>query len=542
MDLAAWLTARPSHTTVRDSGRVPLDKSRNRMPRTTLGVVGALLPDDEPVLHLVAKPRVLFVNKPLLQRLGLDAMVDRALMQMLGLARAPSSVPPGSPVFPVPPMPHAFAWCYAGVQFGVMAGQLGDGRACTVVEFGNGDAPFGELQLKGGLKTPYSRSLDGQLAARSAVKEILLLEYLHALGLPTSRGLAVSLNGGATRRDADLNVKTATVARTVTSGVRIGTFEAQFYTRRHDVLKELADFVIEVHFAHAASLPEQPPVAGSKYHAFLRAAAENVGRMVAGWDAFGFVHGVMNSDNISIHGEALDIGPACMLEDWYDADFTRSADDDHKMYSFGRQREAGRKAVERLALALSPLFQPDDESHLKQAKAALADGIAGYKMSYDDTLVETTAKRLGVSFVESDVKRDIAGATWSALKAAGATRDSAAWQFHALFRTVELTGSLPSEADFAEADALRTLWREHQLQPRFPSATNPALVPTNELVAAAAYSVCEEAHTDKEASTRMHRLVNAFSAPAIFSESSAQYVSGLVKRAPSEVLQQCGCG
>jgi len=196
---------------------------------------------------------------------------------------------------------------YSGHQFGVWAGQLGDGRAILLGEAPSVGSPTGsmELQLKGAGKTPYSRMGDGRAALRSSIREFLCSEAIAALGIPGTRALCVIGSDQPVIRET---VETAAVVTRMSSNfVRFGSFEHWFWNERHDQLKILADYVIALSYPHLADHP-QP------YHALLSEVTKRSAELVAHWQAVGFMHGVLNTDNMSIIGETLDYGPFGFME------------------------------------------------------------------------------------------------------------------------------------------------------------------------------------------------------------------------------------
>ncbi|MFM7522551.1 MAG: protein adenylyltransferase SelO family protein, partial [Betaproteobacteria bacterium] len=196
---------------------------------------------------------------------------------------------------------------YSGHQFGVWAGQLGDGRAILLGEAPAPGSPTGsmELQLKGAGKTPYSRMGDGRAVLRSSVREFLCSEAMAALGIPTTRALCVIGSDQPVIRET---VETAAVVTRMSPNfVRFGSFEHWFWNERHDELKVLADYVIALSYPHLADHPHP-------YHALLREVTQRSAELVAQWQAVGFMHGVLNTDNMSIMGETLDYGPFGFME------------------------------------------------------------------------------------------------------------------------------------------------------------------------------------------------------------------------------------
>ena len=249
-----------------------------------------------------------------------------------------------------------YAANYGGHQFGHWAGQLGDGRAITLGETINAAGERWELQLKGAGPTPYSRSADGRAVLRSSIREFLCSEAMHHLGVPTTRALSLVATGEAVVRDMfyDGHPKPepgAIVCRVAPSFIRFGNFELPASRGDNALLRQLADFCIRRDF---------PELRGRRRAALRRvvrrrsASAPRV--MVAHWMRVGFVHGVMNTDNMSILGLTIDYGPYGWVDN-YDLDWTPNTTDAHgRRYRFGWQPKIAHWNLARLAQALSPLF------------------------------------------------------------------------------------------------------------------------------------------------------------------------------------------
>jgi len=243
-----------------------------------------------------------------------------------------------------------FAMCYAGHQFGNWAGQLGDGRAINLGEIKNW-----ALQLKGAGPTPYSRTADGLAVLRSSIREYLCSEAMHHLGVPTTRALSLSLTGDQVLRDVlyDGNPayeKGAIVSRVAKTFLRFGNFE--LFAARNDLknLKILADYTIKSHFSHLGNPCKEV------YLKFFQEITNKTLEMIIHWQRVGFVHGVMNTDNMSILGLTIDYGPYGWLEG-FDFGWTpNTTDKQHKRYRFGNQPTIGLWNLYQLANALYPLI------------------------------------------------------------------------------------------------------------------------------------------------------------------------------------------
>ncbi|KAG2451971.1 hypothetical protein HYH02_003744 [Chlamydomonas schloesseri] len=289
------------------------------------------------------------------------------------------------------PLPGArpYAACYGGHQFGQWAGQLGDGRAITLGEVVN-PATGGrwELQLKGAGKTPYSRRADGRAVLRSSLREFVASEAMAALGVPTTRALSLVGTGDKVLRDMFYNGNAkleqgAVVCRVAPSFVRFGTFQLPVSRGAGEVglVQMAADWVVKYHMPHLAAEP-------NPYLGLLREACSRTGRLVAQWQALGFVHGVLNTDNMSILGLTIDYGPYGFL-DVFDPDWTPNLTDaSGRRYSYRNQPEAGQFNVVMLGNALLAA----DLVGREEATAALM----GYSEVLSDTYNALMAAKLGL--------------------------------------------------------------------------------------------------------------------------------------------------
>lgn len=255
-----------------------------------------------------------------------------------------------------------YASNYGGHQFGHWAGQLGDGRAITLGEALGADGQHWALQLKGAGVTPYSRRGDGRAVLRSSIREFLCSEAMHHLGIPTTRALSLVATGDAVVRDMFYNGHPrpepgAIVCRAAPSFTRFGHFELPSARGDTALLRQLADFCIETNFPHLAGRND-------RYAAWFAEVAQRTATLIAEWMRTGFVHGVMNTDNLSITGLTIDYGPYGWLDD-YDPHFTPNTSDTQRRYCFGNQPQIGYWNLQQLAIALSPLF--DDVEPLNAA-------------------------------------------------------------------------------------------------------------------------------------------------------------------------------
>ncbi len=261
-----------------------------------------------------------------------------------------------------------YAMCYGGHQFGNWAGQLGDGRAINIAELNIG-AQNWKFQLKGAGPTPYSRGSDGLAVLRSSIREYLCSEAMHHLGVPTTRALSLVTTGDAVPRDVLYNGNVqnepgAIVCRVSPSFVRFGSFQIFSARGDHDNLKKFTDYVIREHFAEMGAPSKE------MYLKFFAEVSRRTKEMIIHWQRVGFVHGVMNTDNMSILGLTIDYGPYGWLEN-YDPSWTpNTTDSQHRRYRFGNQASVALWNLTQLANALYPLIDeaPPLEKILDQFK------------------------------------------------------------------------------------------------------------------------------------------------------------------------------
>ena len=278
-----------------------------------------------------------------------------------------------------------FAMCYAGHQFGNWAGQLGDGRAINLGEIKNW-----ALQLKGAGPTPYSRTADGLAVLRSSIREYLCSEAMHHLGIPSTRSLSLSLTGDQVLRDVLYNgnpayEKGAIVSRVAKTFLRFGNFE--LFAARNDLknLKTLTDYTIKNHFPRLGNPCKEV------YLKFFQEVTNKTLEMIIHWQRVGFVHGVMNTDNMSILGLTIDYGPYGWLEG-FDLGWTpNTTDKQHKRYRYGNQPNIGLWNLYQLANALYPLI---DEA------APLEKILEGYKSCFAQKSLEMMRAKLGLFLAE----------------------------------------------------------------------------------------------------------------------------------------------
>ncbi len=320
------------------------------------------------------KPMMVHVSPEMCKALGLDpqdAKSDDFLKVFTGNALLPNTEP--------------YAMCYGGHQFGNWAGQLGDGRAINLAEVAHVGKSWA-LQLKGAGETPYSRTADGLAVLRSSIREYLCSEAMHHLGVPTTRALSLALTGDQVLRDVLYNgnpayEKGAIVCRVAPSFIRFGNYEIFASRNDTDTLKTLVDFTIANHFSYLGKPSKDT------YLNFFQEVVHRSLQMVVHWQRVGFVHGVMNTDNMSVLGLTIDYGPYGWLEG-YDPGWTpNTTDNAHKRYRYGAQPEIVLWNLYKLANALYPLIEETEP---------LAAILSGYRERIDTALMAMMRAKLGL--------------------------------------------------------------------------------------------------------------------------------------------------
>lgn len=280
------------------------------------------------------------------------------------------------------------ASCYAGHQFGHYVPRLGDGRAILLGQLRTENHQPWDLQLKGAGQTLYSRGSDGRAVLRSSIREYLCSAAMHGLKVPTTH--ALFLSGSREEVYREQIEPGAMVLRVAPSHIRFGSFEYFFYSQRYADLQRLADYVLEHYYPQL--LTEANP-----YLAFLQEVIDSTARLIARWQAVGFAHGVMNTDNMSIHGITLDYGPFGFVEQ-YDPHYICNHSDHQGRYAFDKQPEIGLFNLSCLAQALLPILHKDADEAVKLAKAALQS----YQDKYETYYAGLMREKLGFINVMKD--------------------------------------------------------------------------------------------------------------------------------------------
>lgn len=320
---------------------------------------------------------------------------SREVMALLGWQEHDSTHPNFAALFAgnhLLPGMQPYATCYGGHQFGHWAGQLGDGRAINLGEIINSSGERWELQLKGAGPTPYSRRADGRAVLRSSVREFLCSEAMHHLGIPTTRALSLVATGDWVMRDMfyDGNPQAepgAIVCRVAPSFLRFGHFELPTQRRDMALLEKLVDFTLTRDYPHLTG-----PLMQRREQWFIEICTRTA-HLIAHWMRVGFVHGVMNTDNMSILGLTIDYGPYGWLED-YEPNWTpNTTDEEGRRYCYGQQPYIGYWNLQRLGEALAPLI-PDIQ--------VLQAGLQAYTTTYQQTFSTLLAAKFGFQALNTD--------------------------------------------------------------------------------------------------------------------------------------------
>jgi len=327
-------------------------------------------------------PKLISYIPELIEALGIDASDPQAAQVFTGSSVTDTCMP--------------YSMRYGGHQFGNWAGQLGDGRAISLGEIKDKSGQHWTLQLKGAGPTPYSRQGDGFAVLRSSIREYMCAEAIHHLGIPTTRSLTLCTTGESIARDVfyDGNVtmeQGAIVCRAAHSFIRFGNFEIHAAYRETDLLKQLADYVINRDFPHLGKVKSGTDNS-EIYQQWFREILQTTADTVAQWQRVGFVHAVMNTDNMSILGQTIDYGPYGWLEE-YDPRWTPNyVDNSMRRYSYGNQPQIALWNLYQLANALVPLFENTEP---------LEEVLGEYRDSFEQIWNQIQANKIGLTEYQS---------------------------------------------------------------------------------------------------------------------------------------------
>ncbi len=358
----------------------------------------------------VPEPRLLFLNQPLLAELGLDAAAlrDADVAALFAGNQLPADAEP-------------IAQAYAGHQFGGFSPQLGDGRALLLGELIDRNGQRRDIALKGSGRTPFSRGGDGKAAVGPMLREVLIGEAMHALGIPTTRALAVAATGETVQRE--LPLPGAVLTRVAASHLRVGTF--QYFAARGDIdaLRRLADYTIARHDDALIDAPD-------RYLGLLRAVSARQATLIAQWMNVGFIHGVMNTDNMALSGQTIDYGP-CAFVEAYDPATVFSSIDHGGRYAYANQPLIARWNLARFAETLLPLISESDAEDARQRAVAQAlEVIDAFPELYAAALLRGQRAKLGLGAATpaDDAADTSLAADWLALLQTQAVDFTLAWR------------------------------------------------------------------------------------------------------------------
>lgn len=400
-------------------------------------------------------PKLVYLNESLFSELGLDTRIpESSRAQAFSAQMLPDDAKP-------------IAQAYAGHQFGQFNPQLGDGRAILLGSLTSKNGSPVEIGFKGSGSTQFSRGGDGKAALGPMLREVLISEYMHAVGVPTTRSLAVTTTGEKVyRQGAETG---AVLTRTAASHVRIGSF--QFFAARdqYDVVEELVDFCIQRHYPELVN-------SSNKALNLLKAVCRKQAQLVSQWLSLGFIHGVMNTDNMLISGETIDYGPCAFMEA-YESMAVFSSIDRNSRYAYGNQRGIAQWNLARFAETLLPLINEDRDTAIEQATNVIKE----FSAVFDDIHHITMSDKIGI-----DSQHENAGdliKQWLELIECNQVdftlaHAKLASQQHA---TTDDFSSL--FAEHSEIEQWLTSWRQtcdEQSQERL--AKNPQLIPRNHVV------------------------------------------------------------
>ena len=455
----------------------------------------------------VISPRLIRINRKLADELRLDAdwLASDDGVRVLAGKDVPEEAAP-------------IAAAYAGHQFGSFVPQLGDGRAVLLGEVIDRNGKRRDIQLKGSGRTPFSRGGDGRAALGPVLREYIVSEAMAALGIPTTRSLAAVLTGEVVQREGPL--PGAVLTRVASSHIRIGTF--QFFAARGDDegVRQLADHVIARHYPDLTSEAEP-------YRALLARVIERQAQLVARWMQIGFIHGVMNTDNMSIAGETIDYGP-CAFMDAFDPAAVFSSIDVNGRYAFGNQPRIALWNLTRLAECLLPLFDGEEAKAIEIAKAEL-EQFAGI---FDAALMRGTAAKLGVTGDGAELIGEF-------LRLMAESRADYTLAFRRLCDAADgnINPLRDMFIDLAAFDAWAAKWRQQRETGTIDSTAmrkvNPAFIPRNHRIEAAIQAALHDDFAPFE------ELVTVLAKPY---DDQPQYAAYMEPPQDDERVTQTFCG
>ncbi|MDM5249645.1 protein adenylyltransferase SelO [Lysinibacillus sp. G4S2] len=446
-------------------------------------------------LNPVRSPKLIMVNEPVAQSLGLniDALQNEEAVAIFAGNNCPTG---GTPI----------AQAYAGHQFGHF-NMLGDGRALLLGEQITPNHERFDIALKGSGRTPYSRGGDGRAALGPMLREYIISEAMYALGIPTTRSLAVVTTGETILRETEL--PGAVLTRIASSHLRVGTFQYAANWGTEEELKALADYALVRHFSNADEAP-------NRYLYLLQEVMKKQASLIAKWQLVGFIHGVMNTDNMAISGETIDYGP-CAFMDIYDPATVFSSIDRQGRYAYVNQPNIGAWNLTRFAESLLPLIHENQEDAINLAQDALqqysqlyyANWLAGMRAKLglfneedqDEVLIEELLKLM--QQYQADYTNTFIALTFDKLDESKlfSTKEFKEWHQNWLARR---------ERQQETTDMSQQLMRDH----------NPAVIPRNHRVEEALEAAVEQGDYSV-----MERLLNALAHPFAHTKEQQEYAT-----------------
>lgn len=444
-------------------------------------------------INSVSSPKLVILNEPLAQELGLNIerlKTDEAINILAG-----NTTPQGEDLL---------AMAYAGHQFGNFT-MLGDGRAALI---GEQISPKGErfdIQLKGSGRTLYSRGGDGRASLAPMLREYIISEGMHNLQIPTTRSLSVVQTGDEVYRETAL--PGAVLTRVSKSHIRVGTFEYAAKFGSLEDLRALSDYTIKRHFPDLVS-DDNP------YLSLLREVIKSQASLIAKWQLVGFIHGVMNTDNMTISGETIDYGP-CAFMDNYNPATVFSSIDKHGRYSYENQPNIGLWNLSRFVETLLPLIDEDSEKSMALAK----DALKNYSKSYRDNWLKGMRSKIGI-FNQEEEDEDLIEELLNLMK-----------EYKADFTNtfIDLTYDRMDKSELYKSESFKA-WKEKwenrlKIQEESEDKSKELMKKSNPIVIARNHLVEEalQAAEKQKDYTKLHELLKALSDPYDYSNIDSKY-------------------
>lgn len=441
-------------------------------------------------LNPVHDPKLILLNELLAKELGLHTSALREEIALFAGNEAPEHATP-------------LAQAYAGHQFGHFT-MLGDGRAILLGEHLTPEGKYVDIQLKGAGRTPYSRGGDGRAALGPMLREYIISEAMHHLGIPTTRALAVVTTGEGIMREEIL--EGAILTRVAASHLRVGTFQYAYQFGTDVDLVALVDYTIDTHYPELKN-------AANRALALLEKVIERQAALIANWQLVGFVHGVMNTDNMTISGETIDYGP-CAFLDTYHPEAVFSSIDRNKRYAYANQPAIAEWNLTRFAETLLPLLHDDEEEAVNIATETLYTFRAAYVQNW----LSGMRKKLGMD-EEKVEDEQLVNELLTLME-----------KFEADYTNtfLALTFQEFTEEALFEAEAFKSWLKKWKLRVRYDERSeeiylqmkqhNPAMIPRNYYVEEAL-----QAATEHHDFTKVHELIEATKNPYAHTNSQKKY-------------------